>query len=453
MSEEEVKEKLSLPPGPLSARAVAIGVLARMRQTDAYLNVVLDSALDEYRLRDPRDAGFVTELCYGTTRREMTIDSILMRFVDRKLSSIEDKVLAALRIGIYQLTFLKTPAHAAVGDTVDALKQVGLARAAGFTNAILRQVARMPNTSDNGSLDDIGNLSIEVSHPSWLVRRWQQQFGTERARAMLDADNQAPTLVIRTNTAQRTREALLQELLEVGIEASATAFSSIGIALGSPGKVDALYGYAEGLWQVQDEAAQLVGEFAQIPTSAKVLDLCAAPGGKTCHLAADHQVVSVDVYRNKLHLIDREARRLHLSANVRLEAHDARQTLPEAWGEFGAVLVDAPCSGLGTLRRHPELRYRRLEKDIAALAELQRAILENAQAALAAGGLLIYAVCSVDPVEGADQVELFLRSHPEFTAEPPIGLAHLPTVQGYLRTLPGPEGMDGFFAARLRKMY
>jgi 16S rRNA (cytosine967-C5)-methyltransferase len=127
--------------------------------------------------------------------------------------------------------------------------------------------------------------------------------------------------------------------------------------------------------------------------------------------------------------------------------------MPEAWGEFGAVMVDAPCSGLGTLRRHPELKYRRQEKDLNALADLQRSILHHAQAAVAAGGLLVYAVCSVDVTEGAEQVELFLRSHPEFTAEPPNGGARWPTVQGYLRTLPGPEGMDGFFAARLRKMY
>ncbi len=448
---DELSQAKSL--GPLSARAVAILVLARLRQTDAYLNVVLDAALDEYRLADARDAGFVTELCYGSTRREMTIDDILVRFVDRRLEQIEDKVLAALRLGIYQLVFLKTPAHAAVADTVEGLKRVGLARAAGFVNAILREVGRTLAAAPKAFDVDNGNLALSTSHPQWLVERWQKQFGVERASSMLQADNVAPPLVLRANTAKVDRDALVAEFREVGVEVTPTVFSKTGFSVTSPGKVEALFGYDEGRWQVQDEAAQLVTEFAQIPVSARVLDVCAAPGGKTCHLAADHQVVSVDVYRNKLHLIDAEVRRLQLKQNVRLEAHDATKAFPEAWGEFGAVLVDAPCSGLGTLRRHPELRYRRKEADLPALAQLQRSILENAQAVVAPGGLLIYAVCSVDAVEGIDQVELFLRSHPEFTSEPPTGLAHLPTVQGYLRTLPGPEGMDGFFAARFRRMY
>ena len=435
---------------PVTARSLAISVLSRVAATDAYLNVVLDSMLDEQPLNDARDAGLVTELCYGTTRRQLTLDAVLLKFADRGLDAIEDRVLAALRLGVYQLFFTRIPRHAAVGETIDGLKAVGLERAAGFVNAILRKAAALTELPKPEG-DEIARLSYETSHPAWLVKRWVRQFGPERAKAMLTADNDAPSVVVRTNTKKRTRDALLAELQEMGVAAKASTFSPLGIVFESPGRIEELYGYAEGLWQVQDEAAQLVGVFGQIPESARVLDLCAAPGGKACHLAQTNEVVAVDVHKNKLHKIASEAKRLGLS--IHLECADATKPLPEKWGEFDAVVIDAPCAGLGTLRRHPELKYRRQEKDIAALAHTQREILEQGANVLKPGGLLVYAVCSTDPVEGADQVEMFLRSHPEFTTEPPQGLSNVPTWQGHLRTLPGPEGLDGFFAARLRKMY
>ncbi len=435
---------------PLTARALAIQVMARVAATDAYLNVVLDSVLDEFQPKDPRDAGLVTELCYGATRRLLAIDYALTTVADRRLETIEDKVLAALRLGAYQLFFMRVPKHAAVGDTVDALKAVGLARATGFVNANLRKLSaltELPLPTGDGAT----RLAVRESHPEWLVRRWQRQFGPERAEAMLKADNEPPHVVIRANTSKQTRDVLLAQLLEVGVKAHATATSPVGIVLENPGRVEDLFGYDEGLWQVQDEAAQLVGVYAQVPATAKVLDACAAPGGKSCHLAETNEVLAIDLHQNKLPKIQLEAKRLGLTERLHTKAMDASK-LPDDFGEFDVVMVDAPCSGLGTLRRHPELRYRRSEKDFASLATLQREILESCQKHVAPGGLLVYAVCTTDPTEGADQIELFLRSHPDFTAESPRAQG-LPLVQGYLRTLPGPEGYDGFFAARLRRMY
>lgn len=434
---------------PFGARALAIQVLARVRATDAYLNVVLDSVLDEFRPKDPRDAGLVTELCYGATRRQLTLDFAISSVADRKLDSIEDKVLAALRLGAYQLFFTRVPKHAAVGDTVDALKAVGLERATGFVNAILRKLSALTEPPLPAG-DELERLAVKESHPSWLVRRWQRQFGDERVRSMLVADNEPPSVVLRTNTSKTTRDALLAELTGAGIEATATSFSPVGIRLGSAGKVEDLLGYDEGLWQVQDEAAQLVGVYAQVPKGARVLDACAAPGGKACHLAEANEVLAIDVHANKLPKIESEAKRLGLST-LRTRALDAT-ALPDDLGEFDAVMVDAPCSGLGTLRRHPELRYRRQEGDLASLAGLQRQILESCQRHVAPGGLLVYAVCTTDPTEGADQIERFLRTHPDFTAEPPRA-PPIPLTQASLRTVPGPEGFDGFFAARLRRTY
>ncbi|MCY1031117.1 16S rRNA (cytosine(967)-C(5))-methyltransferase RsmB [Corallococcus sp. BB11-1] len=438
----------------MNARTLAINILARVRATDAYLNVVLDTALSEHPPKDPRDAALVTELTYGATRRQMALDYAITRFADRKLDALEDKVLAALRVGAYQLFHTRVPARAAVAETVQALKDVGLARAAGFTNAILRKLSELPSAPLPSQKDAVEYLSVRESHPRWLVERWIRQFGRERAEAMLVANNLPPAVVVRANTSKVTRDALLAQLKEVGVDARPTEASPVGIILPPVGRVEDLYGYAEGLWQVQDEAAQLVGVYGQIPESARVLDACAAPGGKACHQAETHDVVAVDLHANKLRKIDAEAQRLGLSARLKAFAHDAAEPFPEAWGEFHAVVVDAPCSGLGTLRRHPELRYRRKEEDVSRLAALQRRILENCQEAVPPGGLLVYAVCTPEPQEGQDQVDMFLRSHPDWTAEPPVlpGLK-LPLAQAWLRTLPGPEGYDGFFAARLRKMY
>ncbi|MFZ5470306.1 MAG: 16S rRNA (cytosine(967)-C(5))-methyltransferase RsmB [Myxococcota bacterium] len=437
----------------MNPRALAIQVLARVERTDAYLNVVLDSQLDEHRLPDPRDAALVTELCYGVARRQLTLDQALARFIDRRLEQLEPKVLAALRVGTYQLFYTRVPRHAAVSSTVEALKTHGLSRATGLVNAVLRRLAALDELPLPPEQPADEYLAARESHPVWLVRRWVRQFGPARAEEMLVADNQPPSVTVRVNASKLSRGELLAQLSEAGIEAKPTALSPAGVVLPPVGRLEDLYGYAEGLWQVQDEAAQLVGLYAAIPEGARVLDACAAPGGKACHLAERLEVVALDVHESKLRKIHAEARRLGVDARITTHAHDATSPLPEEWEEFHAVVVDAPCTGLGTLRRHPELRYRRQEADIARLAELQRRILENCQAVVAPGGLLVYAVCSTDPQEGADQVEMFLRSHPEYTAEPPSLSEAIPTWQGYLRTLPGPEGLDGFFAARLRRTY
>ncbi|MHB8878448.1 MAG: 16S rRNA (cytosine(967)-C(5))-methyltransferase RsmB [Myxococcaceae bacterium] len=436
---------------PRSARALAIEVLARVRATDAYLNLVLDTALAERPPADPRDAGLVTELCYGSTRRQLTLDFAIAGFADRKLDRIEDRVLAALRLGAYQLFYMRVPRHAAVRETVEALKEVGLARATGFANALLRKLSALEAPPLPPPDDRAKFLSVRESHPEWLVRRWLARYGEAKALAMLLADNQSPPLCVRANGAKLTRDELLTRLAEAGIAGRPAAVSPVGVVLPPVGKVEDLYGFAEGLWQVQDEAAQLVSLFAAVPQGVRVLDACAAPGGKACHLAESHEVVALDVQPNKLHRIEAEAARLGLSARVKPLAHDAAKPLPPGLGDFGAVLLDAPCSGLGTLRRHPELRYRRTAEDILRLAALQSTLLRSCAGAVAPGGLLAYAVCSPEPEEGREQIERFLKERPDFSLEPPRLPWPLPVEEGCLHTLPGPEGLDGFFAARLRR--
>jgi 16S rRNA (cytosine967-C5)-methyltransferase len=437
----------------MTARALAIEVLARMEATDAWLTPVLDARLSESPLRDSRDAALATELCYGATRRRLALDFALALVSDRRLGTLEDRVLAALRVGAYQLFYGRMPARAAVADTVQAIKELGLERAAGFVNAVLRKLAALsaqplPPPEPKGAY-----LSVKESHPRWLVERWLCAFGVEQAQVMLAADNQPPPLVLRANSTRTSREALLVLLAEAGLEPEPTHASPAGVVLTARGRVDALLGFEEGLWQVQDEAAQLVVHYAQLPAGARVLDLCAAPGGKTCQLAERGEVVALDLHARKLQGVRAEAARLGLLSRLTLRAHDATQPLPTDLGAFDAVLLDAPCSGLGTLRRNPELRYRRTEADIPRLVTLQAQLLERAKAAVPSGGLLVYAVCSTEKEEGPEQLQRFLAAAGDFQLEPPRGVAseECPLLDGCLRTLPGPEGRDGFFAARLRR--
>jgi 16S rRNA (cytosine967-C5)-methyltransferase len=438
----------------MNARALAIDVLARVEATDAYLNIVLDQRLAEAPPKDPRDAALVTELCYGATRRRLGLDRVLSEFSDRKLPTLEDRVLAALRIGGYQIFHSRVPRRAAVSETVEGLKHLGLSRAAGFVNAVLRKVSTVESLPLPPESDLAEHLSVRESHPRWLVERWLSRYGRATTEAMLVASNDPPPVTVRANSRRSTRSDLAALLSEAGVAAVPTTFSPVGLRLSSPGSVEALIGYPQGLFQVQDEAAQLVGLYAAVPEGARVLDACAAPGGKACHLAERGPVVALDLYPAKLARIQAEARRLGLEDRLEVLAHDATEPFPLSIGEVQAVLLDAPCTGLGTLRRHPELRWRRAPEDLHRLATLQRRLLETCQERVLPGGLLVYAVCSTEPEEGQDQVELFLRSHPEFTAEPPPALERSgwPSWQGFLRTLPGPEGMDGFFAARLRRL-
>jgi 16S rRNA (cytosine967-C5)-methyltransferase len=434
----------------LNARARAIRVLTRVEATEAFLNTALDLELRKTP-GDPRDAALITELCYGVMRRQMALDQAIARFSDRRLNKLEHRVIAALRVGVYQLFYLRLPRRAAVAETVNALKQLQLVRAAGFANAVLRKLAEADRLPLPPDADPLEHWSLRESHPPWLIGRWSRLHGLSRAVAMAEADNRSPATVIRANSKKTSREDLLDFLRSSGIGAQPTRWAHHGVVLPPVGPIEELPGYHQGVWQVQDEAAQLVVEYAAVADGSRVLDVCAAPGGKACQLAERVAVVACDLHPAKLQKIRAEATRLGVASRIELLAHDATRPFPQGLGQFDLVLVDAPCSGLGTLRRHPELRYRRKEADIAELAALQRGLLDNCQAMVGEGGLLLYAVCSTEPEEGSEQVSHFLRTHPEFELEPPPNRdSGLPLVNGCLQTFPGPEGWDGFFAARFR---
>jgi 16S rRNA (cytosine967-C5)-methyltransferase len=436
----------------VTARDVAFEALLRVERTDAYLNVALDTLLRENAL-PKNDSALATELTYGVARRQLALDAALSSHASRALAKVEPAVLVALRLGAYQLFYTRVKDHAAVDETVALVKRQGLDRASGFVNAILRGMVR--NRTTPLPEDPIQRLSVEESHPLWLVKRWVARFGESEARALCAADNVPPKVCVRVNAARASREEVKAALLAEGVAAHETPLSPVGLWLEGAGPLGSLAAFRKGLIQAQDEAAQLVSILLSPRPGMRVLDACAAPGGKTCHLAerlaGRGEIVALDLHPRKLAHLSAEARRLGHSRLVHPVAADASRPLPFGAGGFDAALLDAPCSGLGTLRRHPELRYRRREEDIPRLAALQRGLLENVARYVKPGGILVYAVCSMEPEEGEEQVRSFKVSGllPVPVEASGAALSEVAGPQG-IATFPHRHEADGFFAARLR---
>jgi 16S rRNA (cytosine967-C5)-methyltransferase len=437
----------------MSARAIAFQVLLQVERADAYLNVALDAALKASGALARQDAALATELCYGVARRRLSLDAAIAAHSNRPIKKLENSVLVALRLGAYQLLYLdRVPVHAAVSESVDLVKRQGLARAAGFVNAVLRHLSvdqKLPLPDE-----PLSRLSIEGSHPLWLVKRWSERFGLEEAQALCRADNEAPAVCLRVNALRATREEVLETLQKEGVVGRPTPYSPHGIVLEDPGRLSALESFGRGIYQVQDEAAQLVALAAAPRPGMRVLDACAAPGGKACHLAelmgGQGEVFALDVHARKLEKIAEEAKRLG-HTNIRLRAADAGRPLPFEKSSFDLILLDAPCTGLGTLRRHPELRYRRSESDVPRMAELQRSLAKNLLEYLKPGGTFAFAVCSTELEEGPLQLawltSLGLRLQP--LEWPGVDWASLRDPSGGMATFPHRHKADGFFAARL----
>ncbi|MGI5860745.1 MAG: 16S rRNA (cytosine(967)-C(5))-methyltransferase RsmB [Myxococcales bacterium] len=439
----------------MSARAIAFKVLVQVERVGAYLGVALDSGLRSAGPLTRQDAALATELAYGVARRALTLDAAIAAHSKRSLRKLETPVHVALRLGAYQLLFLdRVPEHAAVAETVELVKQQGLARAASFVNAVLRKIAADKTIPlPDAPLD---RLSVAESHPAWLVRRWAARFGLDETTALCRADNEPAPVCVRVNTTRATRDEVAAALAACDVASKPTPLSPIGLLLDEPGPLFNLEPFRKGLFQVQDEAAQLVSMLAVIEPGMRVLDACAAPGGKACHLAeqlrGEGEVYAVDIHERKLRRLETEAQRLGIESLIRLRAADASRPLPFDEGSFDVILLDAPCTGLGTLRRHPEIRYRRSEDDIARMAGIQGALADNLLRYLKPGGSLVYSVCSMEPEEGEERVaSLAARGLSVAPPQAPgVSWSEVTTPSGAIATFPHRHHCDGFFAARLR---
>lgn len=444
------------------ARSIAFQVLCRV-EDGAYSDLALDGALEALPDLDRRERGLATELVYGVLRRRGNLDYILSVYCRQELTKLEPQALCLLRLGAYQLFYLdKIPQRAAVHSTVELARYMGLERVTGLVNGILRSCLREPQrvkwpTADN---DPVGWLTHHGSLPGWLAQRWLNEFGVEEAGSLAEAMLQVPPVTLRVNTLKIGRDAFIEKLAEADIVARPTRFAPEGLVIES-GQLRSLPAEDSALYQIQDEASMLIAHLLAPEIGDKVLDVCAAPGGKTTHLAAlstnQAEIVAMDLHSKRLTLVQQGAQRLGCPS---ITTHPWDMTQPcslFAKGYFDRVLVDAPCSGLGVLRRNPESRWRRGEDDVRRLARLQVKILTHAANLVASGGLLLYSLCTTAPEESSQVVELFLAQHSDFVQEDlravaPDHWSELFDEQGRLATLTTQhDRMDCFFATALRR--
>jgi 16S rRNA (cytosine967-C5)-methyltransferase len=424
----------------------------------AFADAALGAALQSTRLA-ARDRGLATQLVYGTLAWQGLLDHILAS-LGRAAATLDPPIRVLLRLALFQLVKLdRVPPFAAVDTAVETAKTVKGGAASGLINALLRRFLRGGKALALPDRDAPAYLPLATSHPPWLVDLWRRELGEADAAALLAANNQAAPTVLRVNASRATRQRVLDVLAEAGIRARPTTFAESGIVLEQPIDATALPAWRDGWYTIQGEASQLVGTLLGVAPGARVLDVCAAPGGKALAAAeaaaATGFALAIDRVAGGLRQLRAEARRL----GVGLSALRADATaLPLARRAlFDAVLVDAPCSGLGTLRQHPEIRWRRRPSDLATLASLQTRILSSAAAHVRPGGALVYATCTIARAENDDIVDAFLAAHAHFAIDAapprlPAPVQSLLDARGMLRTLPHRDQLDGFFAVRLKRV-
>ena len=444
---------------PTQARALALRILERVEHAGAYADLTLNAALGRSDL-SPRDRAFVTELVYGTLRWRGRLDFLLGQISDRALETLEPGVRTLLRMGAYQIFMTDgVPVSAAVDQTVRCARSHGASRAAGFVNAVLRQLARRGSRIAFPTLEDdpVAHLTHALSLPVWIAEKWIGLLGADEAAALARASNEVPPMTARANPRVTDRERLLEELRERLPDVAPSEHAPLGVELGHRGNPALDPAFLEGRMTIQDAASQLVVEVLDPRPGERILDLCAAPGTKTTAIAErvgeNGRVVAVDRNARRLRLVERACRRLGLSGVTTVEKDATRDLGDLPGGPFDRILVDAPCSGLGTLRRNPDARWRIEPADPASLADTQRALLQRAAGLLGPGGTLVYSTCTVWPEENEAVVEAVLQGDPGLvrSSEGPESIRPFIEADGYLRTWPHRHGTDGFFAARMTR--
>lgn len=444
-----------------NARLAAVRILTRIEKEGAYANLLLRTQL--HFIKDKRDSHLTTALVNGVLKNKLLLDFALRRHLSKPMSALPYEVRSVLRTGVFQILFLeKIPVPVAINESVETAAKLNPSFVP-LVNGVLRKVAE---TGWDLQLPDINRqtlryLSIRYSHPEWLVKRWLSRWGAEETERLLQADNSPSPTCIRANTLKTTPELLFKELELEGIKVESGTRAPEALYIEDFGAVEKLRFFREGLLTVQDESSQLVAHILRVRPGQRVLDVCCAPGGKTTHMAQlmknNGEIIALDINPRKLFAVGESAKRLGITIIRTMEGDAGR--LDGVEGKFDRVLVDAPCSGLGVIRRRADLRWRKRQEEIAELPPLQLKILLRAADFVFPGGELVYSTCTTEPEENFEIVKAFRRLRPEFksvdlsqtfpfTGTEPRDLRQLQT--GTWQILPHLHNMDGFFMAKFK---
>lgn len=441
-------------------RDLALGALLRLARDSGFSSDILDRLFRTHPHLEDRDRALVSQLVQGVVRWRLRLDWIIGEASRFPLKKIDPPVLEILRLALYQILFLsRIPESAAVNEAVKQVKARFPRHVVSFVNGLLRNVCRHKDriTFPDRSANPVLYLSVYHSYPEWLVEKWFRELGEEEAEALLEAGNRTPVLTLRVNGLKTSRARLIRRLELEGLQVRPTRYSPLGVVVeGLRGRVDQLEAFREGLFQVQDEGAQAISFLLAPPAGSRVLDVCAGYGGKTSHLAAmmDNQgkVVGLDTNRARLVSLAENSKRLGIEVIHPVVADAADDVSALFRVSFDRIMVDAPCSGLGVLSRHPDGKWNRKKEDIERLALLQASILSRAAGALRRGGRMLYVTCTVSREENEGVVEKFLKKNGDCTLvnlrdEAPPWAGDLIEERGFFRALPHLHGTDGFFAA------
>ncbi len=433
-----------------------------LRRTEAALSfpkLIIGQSFDR-SLTEQRQKAFAYQLVMGTLRHRGTLDWALGKLCDASLDELTTWIRNILRMGLFQILYLdRVPKSAAVDESVKLAKKYGHSGTAGLVNAVLRNAKREELLTSIESLDEDSaeNISTKYSHPSWLVELLVKERGRKAAIQILKSNNAVPPLTARANTLLTTREALLKKLEKEGVRARPLAHTEEAVELEGVASPSTLNAHKSGLLYFQDTSSMLAAHSLGVEPGHDVLDVCGGPGGKATHIAAlmenRGKIHALDVHDHRVALIEENASRLGVKI---IEAHkqDATAGLAAKYGTMDRVIVDAPCSGLGVIRRRLDLKWRLQPDRIGELARLQSEILERAAECVRPGGILLYCTCTLAQRENSGAIEEFLGRHAEFGNYPkfPETLIKYVTEEGFVQIFPGDENMDGFFIARLKRL-
>lgn len=427
------------------ARRVAFEILQRVEE-GAYASILLAANANQLT---PQDRALCHELVLGVLRRQSWLDRLIEHYANRTITSLDVAVRLVLRLGLYQLRFLsRVPASAAVNESVNLVHLVRMRSASGFVNAVLRRATREPEVDPVAMISDpIERIAVATSHPSWLIERWTKAFGSEEAVAFAHANNEPAPVAFRVVKNRVSESEVCERLRAAGADLTQSKIATGAWRVTGGGSILSEL-IISGEVYMQDEASQLVAWVLDTQPRQRVLDLCAAPGSKSTQIADNTSdtavILAADLHEHRLATVISTAK-LHELETIRCVALDGLQTLPFVENFFDRVLVDAPCSGTGTLRRNPEIRWRISPDDIQALSARQKQLLFNAARAVKPGGRLVYSTCSVEPDENEDVRQTFLENNETFrSVELPLD-SSLITSSGAAQTWPHREGTDGFY--------